>query len=497
MMKKFWISTLFVTFLVQDLAVCQMTTVTISGNVIGSEQDSLYYSLPIAGTQNFGWSRKVKIDSSGVINLVLELDEPGLVSLSAGVIFCSPGHSYEFEMDMTSKKFSVWGKDQIGQEFLNGLPRNWGWFGVHMGAKPYLKDTVNWQQRIEDTKGKELKELTELYNQNKLSEPFYQVVNNDIKYFYAAVKARTLYFKSNDVIKMRGDDLLGEIPFDNNWRELYEKAPYNSKDALKSFWWFDYTQNYTMNYKGFLEQMVSGELTKDKIAKMRKEETFDLFMVTNVKEYLTGKYLEFYLARHLHFEGVQKHYARGLLSVYNDFRKNYPKSSFNEWVIGKAGSIVEFYKKSENEFAPEVKFIPNNDINTIHDLIDQFKGKQLFIDVWATWCGPCKKEFAFNKPLKKFLKEEGVEMLYITIDDEKRKVKWKEMIKFYNLEGSHYFPNEGFVSDLRDLFGEGGRLTIPWYIIVNKNGNIKVKHANTPSSKGDLYQQIKNVLKDI
>jgi hypothetical protein len=80
-------------------------------------------------------------------------------------------------------------------------------------------------------------------------------------------------------------------------------------------------------------------------------------------------------------------------------------------------------------------------------------------------------------------------MLYLSVDREERKETWREMIKYYELEGNHIMVNEKLRDDLVNLRGNDS-FGIPWHILTDGVGNIIVKYAGSPSDIQNLEKQL-------
>ena len=67
----------------------------------------------------------------------------------------------------------------------------------------------------------------------------------------------------------------------------------------------------------------------------------------------------------------------------------------------------------------------SSSISTIDPYLSRFKGKTIFLNVWATWCGPCVQEMPSIAALAKNprLKDRGVEFVCVSVDDSSRTVR--------------------------------------------------------------------------
>ena len=108
----------------------------------------------------------------------------------------------------------------------------------------------------------------------------------------------------------------------------------------------------------------------------------------------------------------------------------------------------------------------NTDEELFVEMLQPFKGKVILVDVWATWCGPCRMANKEMEPLKAQLAdEEDLVFLYLAGEDSPENT-WKNMIT--DLKGEHYRVNQAQWDYLRESLNARG---VPTYIIIDKEGN--------------------------
>ena len=112
--------------------------------------------------------------------------------------------------------------------------------------------------------------------------------------------------------------------------------------------------------------------------------------------------------------------------------------------------------------------------------LEDLRGKLLYIDVWATWCGPCIIEFPALKELVKEYDEKDIEFVSISIDSKNDYNKWKKMVAEKNIGGIHLYDDEGLSSDFMRAFSVS---LIPRFMMIDPQGKIITAKAPRPSSK--------------
>lgn len=107
---------------------------------------------------------------------------------------------------------------------------------------------------------------------------------------------------------------------------------------------------------------------------------------------------------------------------------------------------------------------------------NDLKGKVVVVDVWATWCGPCKAEIPHMKKLEEEMHGKDVLFLGVSVDEAKDKEKWQEFVKKESLGGTQIFAS-GW-SDIAKFYSING---IPRFMVFDKQGKIVNVDAPRPS----------------
>ncbi|MCV9928035.1 TlpA family protein disulfide reductase [Flavobacterium sp. LS1R49] len=107
------------------------------------------------------------------------------------------------------------------------------------------------------------------------------------------------------------------------------------------------------------------------------------------------------------------------------------------------------------------------------------KGKYVYIDLWATWCAPCRAEIPFLQKTEEKYHGENIEFVSISVDKAKDYEKWKKFVNDKKLGGTQLFADRDWESDFVVGFGVTG---IPRFILIDPKGNVLNADAPRPSS---------------
>ena len=148
--------------------------------------------------------------------------------------------------------------------------------------------------------------------------------------------------------------------------------------------------------------------------------------------------------------------------------------------------VDEFMKRKStvvgSPFPEGVKLV---DVNGNAVDMSQFKGKYIYIDLWASWCGPCCKEVPFLKKIEKELKNKDV--VFVSVSSDKDERAWKNKMVELDMHGNQFLDQGDTLCDALNVKG------IPFFVIYDKNGNLYTYGAMRPSSGSRLKDLLESL----
>ncbi|QYJ69258.1 TlpA family protein disulfide reductase [Flavobacterium litorale] len=143
--------------------------------------------------------------------------------------------------------------------------------------------------------------------------------------------------------------------------------------------------------------------------------------------------------------------------------------------------LITFAKKKQEakkmKGKPSAPFTYEN-FNGGTTSLSDLKGKYVYIDVWATWCGPCRKEIPYLKAIEAEYHNKNIAFVSISVDNQKNHSKWKRFVKKEALGGIQLIADKDWSSTFVKYYNIR---SIPRFILLDTEGNIVNTDAPRPS----------------
>lgn len=188
-------------------------------------------------------------------------------------------------------------------------------------------------------------------------------------------------------------------------------------------------------------------------------------------------------------EDLNRLKSKKLDPVFVDLQSKSIDANYNE--------VVKYYKKNYEANLAKSKL--NNTISPTFNYenhkggttkLEDLKGKYVYIDVWATWCGPCRAEIPSLKKVEEKYQGKNIAFVSISVDVDKDHEKWKNFVADKQLGGIQLFADKNWKSDFMMSYGIN---SIPRFILIDPNGKIVKSDAARPSDP-ELQKQLDALL---
>jgi thiol-disulfide isomerase/thioredoxin len=180
--------------------------------------------------------------------------------------------------------------------------------------------------------------------------------------------------------------------------------------------------------------------------------------------------------------------------LFNILKENFPQSFYLAKVKATMQEVDNRIANNANN--KRIVFRDAGGITTLSQLVAPYKGKVVYLDIWGTWCGPCKEQMPYAPELKKRYAGKDIVFVYLDRDDPSKETYWKEMVYHAGLEGEHYRMDKQAIESIWQAVQEAGGKTnsYPAFLIIGKDGKIINPDAERPGSREKLYAQLDKVL---
>ena len=230
-------------------------------------------------------------------------------------------------------------------------------------------------------------------------------------------------------------------------------------------------------YKHLAGNLIEANWTTPADAKNREDETLskinfilDHFKGEKIREHEIG----LAVISHIRTAGLQD--TARIEPLFRQYVKN-PQiikvhNEFCDKLTSETDKILQQAAQAGKKKCPVFKF---KDINGKEVSLEDFKGKYVYIDCWATWCGPCKAELPYLKKLEEKYKDRNI--VFVSISSDKDIDAWKKMVKMDKLGGVqlNIGTDQSFHLTMKIN-------TIPRFMLVDPEGNFVSDNAPRPSN---------------
>lgn len=291
----------------------------------------------------------------------------------------------------------------------------------------------------------------------------------DAKFTYSKYFMMLMYAQMHEIIKAKSYDI-GEIPAENF--TVTKQVPEKFNDNLM----------YVDAYRNYVREFYSYKLMAEGI---KSDKGNNDFMTDKMLE-LSRKNMPLKTEQYVYANSINMHMKNSPVArteaKYNDFNNIYGNTQYSNFLEKQIAN-----KKRLSAGSPAIDFTvvdaEGKDVK-----ISDLKGKVVYLDFWASWCGPCKAQFPHTKKIKEHFAGKDVAFVYVSIDEDE--AAWEKAMKQYELSGMHTRV-PGWEAKLSKDYGIN---SVPSYFLIDREGKFAIDNTPRPSQTEELIKAIESLL---
>ncbi len=438
--------------------------VKIKGRVLGHrglQAQIILYTDPVSKKQV---DYSLYIQKDGRFETTVNIYEPTSGKLVYGArtaeLFIQPGNeltiNFQGQDFMRSLSFHGSGADE--NKFMKNLRFIFREEDAHARRRVSTYSPKRYKEMLDESFAKKNDFFERETKSGDFSDTFLNFAKSDIDYWYAYS--------------------LDNYPWE---RPLYSNTEPPMEIELESF--FDFEKNISVSNEDALHNDQYSYYLGVFFDNMKRlDENKGLTDLELADKYLKGKVKYYYQCKRLYGKCISGKMHEVTFEIQK-FMEECPHDGYKaslQRVVAEQKGLVEGMQ------APDFKLM-NLEGETVS--MEDYKGKIIYLDYWATWCQSCIHQIHNSNYLWKKFQGKDVVFLYVSLDE--RQEEWKKYIKYSKkIEGIHLHAEGGMNSEIaKNYFVK----KLPAVFLIDKNGTVSQSPAKPPTDTG-IVDQISRLL---
>ena len=391
---------------------------------------------------------KIPVDADGNFDLVLPLSKPAYFRIGRNTLYLTPGDELKVYLGTSQPQSTFEGKGMEANTYLKGrlFPKAGSFLSAGRNLKPTFEAT---KKTVDSLAALRMKELEELKN-----------VSKEFKLFE---KERIKADVANSYMSFAGYS-------DAMWSDCKSEEEFN-RVVEKFYTSIQGDMNPILREIAGSDDYLDVAVVRDVLVSCYNLKAFDYPKSARLAELV--EVLE--KGEELEGELTPEKYRE-----LKDFAGKLKNKDFSEAYLER---LERRAKLMEGRPAIDLDLVTSEGKK---GKLSDYKGKPMYVDFWATWCGPCMGEMPYFNELSR--KYPNVQFIGISVDESEK--AWKNFIG----QGSHGAVNELNCQDSRTK--SGWDITgIPRFLLIDEHFNIISADAPRPSQKEIIEPILRKVSK--